>query len=42
MNLPKNYLGEGLGYEPDIWATTETMKATLEGLGLDLKGIQFN
>lgn len=33
---------EGLGYEPDIWATTETMKATLEGLGLDLKGIQFN
>lgn len=42
MNLPKNYLGEGLGYEPDIWATTETMKSTLEGFGLDLKGIQFN
>ena len=39
--LPKNYLGEGKGYEPDIWATTETMKATLEGLGVDLTGITF-
>ncbi len=39
--LPSNYLGEGKGYEPDIWATTETMKATLEGLGVDLTGIDF-
>ena len=39
--LPANYLGEGKGYEPDIWATTETMKATLEGLGVDLTGIDF-
>ena len=39
--LPKNYLGDGKGYEPDIWATTETMKAVLEGLGLDLSGIDF-
>ena len=39
--LPSNYLGEGKGYEPDIWATTETMKATLEDLGVDLTGITF-
>lgn len=39
--LPSNYLGDGKGYEPDIWATTETMKATLEGLGVDLTGIDF-
>ncbi len=40
-DLPSNYLGDGKGYEPDIWATTETMKATLEGLGVDLTGIDF-
>lgn len=39
--LSANYLGDGKGYEPDIWATTETMKATLEGLGVDLTGIDF-
>jgi len=40
--LPANYLGEGKGYEPDIWANKNTMKATLEELGLDLTGIEFN
>ena len=39
--LPSNYLGEGKGYEPDIWATTQTMKSVLEGLGVDLTGIDF-
>lgn len=39
--LPENYLGEGLGYEPDIWATTPEMKTVLEGQGLDLTGIIF-
>lgn len=39
--LPDNYLGEGLGYEPDIWATTTDMKEVLEGLGLDLTGVIF-
>ena len=39
--LPSNYLGEGKGYEPDIWATTQTMKTVLEELGVDLKGIDF-
>ena len=34
--LPKNYLGEGKGYEPDIWANKENMKSKLESLGLDL------
>lgn len=40
--LPKNYLGEGKGYEPDIWANKENMKSKLESLGLDLSGIEFN
>ena len=40
-DLPSNYLGDGKGYNPDIWATTENMKATLEGLGVDLTGIDF-
>jgi len=39
--LPENYLGEGLGYEPDIWATTPEMKSVLEAQGLDLTGIIF-
>ena len=39
--LPKNYLGEGRGYEPDIWATTETMASVLTGLGVDVTGITF-
>ncbi|MBQ7970319.1 MAG: hypothetical protein IJ293_04980 [Treponema sp.] len=39
--LPENYLGEGKGYKPDIWATTATMKETLENLGVDLEGITF-
>ena len=41
-NLPENYLGEGKGYEPDIWANKNNMKAVLEKLGLDLSGIVFN
>ena len=40
-NLPANYLGDGKGYEPDIWATTENMKSVLEELGVDLTGITF-
>lgn len=39
--IPDNYLGEGLGYEPDIWATTPEMKQVLEAQGLDLEGIIF-
>lgn len=39
--LPDNYLGDCKGYEPDIWATTQTMKETLEGLGVDLTGVEF-
>ena len=39
--LPSNYLGEGKGYEPDIWATTETMASVLTGLGVDISGIIF-
>ena len=41
-SLPENYLGEGKGYEPDIWANKDNMKLKLESLGLDLKGIEFN
>ena len=37
--LPENYLGEGKGFKPQIWATTPTMKETLEKLGVDLEGI---
>ena len=40
-SIPENYLGEGKGYEPDIWATTETMASVLENLGVDLTGITF-
>ena len=40
-HIPNNYLGEGIGYEPEIWATTENMKTVLEGLGLDLSDIIF-
>lgn len=39
--LPSNYLGEGKGFEPQIWATTQTMKDVLEGLGIDTEGIEF-
>ena len=39
--LPANYLGDCKGYEPDIWATTETMKQTLVSLGVDLTGVEF-
>lgn len=39
--LPANYLGEGKGYEPDIWATTKTMASVLTGLGADVTGIEF-
>lgn len=35
------YLGEGIGYEPEIWATTQTMKGVLENLGPDLSDIIF-
>ena len=40
-DLPSNYLGEGKGYEPQVWATTETMKEVLEGMGIDTEGIVF-
>ena len=40
-NLPSNYLGDGKGYEPDVWSTTETMASVLEGLGVDVSGIIF-
>lgn len=40
--LPSNYLGEGKGYQPNVWATTETMKSVLEGLGIDTADIIFN
>lgn len=40
-SLPSNYLGEGKGYEPNIWATTENMKSVLEELGVDTEGIIF-
>lgn len=39
--LPKNYLGEGKGFEPEIWATTQNMKSILESFGIDLTGIEF-
>ena len=39
--LPSNYLGEGKGYEPDVWATTETMKEVLEEMGIDTGDIIF-
>lgn len=39
--IPDNWLGEGRGYEPQIWATTENMKSTLEGLGVNLEGVEF-
>lgn len=40
-NLPSNYLGEGKGYEPQIWATTQTMKETLQGMSVDTGDIVF-
>lgn len=39
--LQDNWLGEGKGYEPQIWATTETMKETLEKLGVILDDVVF-
>lgn len=39
--IPDNWLGEGKGYEPQIWATTENMKETLENLGVILDGVEF-
>lgn len=39
--LPDNYLGEGKGYEPNVWATTPQMKETLEGMGIDTGDIIF-
>lgn len=39
--ISENWLGEGKGYEPQIWATTENMKSTLEKLGVELDDIQF-
>lgn len=41
-SVPPNYLGEGKGYEPDIWANKDNMKSELEKLGLDLADIVFN
>ena len=40
-SLPSNYLGDGKGYEPQVWATTQTMKEVLEGMGIDTQGIEF-
>ncbi len=40
-DLPSNYLGDGKGYVPDIWATTETMKSVLEEMGVDTGDIIF-
>ncbi len=40
--LPSNYLGDGKGYEPEIWATKENMKAVLEeNFAVDLAEINF-
>ncbi len=40
--LPSNYLGDGKGYEPDIWATKENMQSILEEhFAIDLSGINF-
>lgn len=39
--IPDNWLGEGKGYEPQIWATTENMKETLEKLGVILDDVEF-
>ena len=39
--LPKNYLGEGKGFEPEIWASTPNIKSILESFGIDLTGIEF-
>ena len=39
--LPSNYLGDGKGYEPDVWATTQTMKDVLEQMGVDTGDIVF-
>lgn len=40
-DLPVNYLGDGKGYEPDVWATTQTMKSVLEEMGVDTGDIVF-
>ena len=40
-DLPENYLGDGKGYVPDIWATTETMKSVLQEMGVDTGDIIF-
>ena len=40
-DLPTNYLGDGKGYVPDIWATTETMKSVLQEMGVDTGDIIF-
>ena len=40
-SIPSNYLGEGKGYKPDVWATTQNMKSVLEGLGIDTADIEF-
>jgi len=40
-DLPSNYLGEGKGYEPDVWAPAVEMKKVLEGLGIDTADLEF-
>ena len=40
-SLPSNYLGDCKGYEPDVWATTQTMASVLSDLGVDVTGIEF-
>lgn len=37
----EKYEGEGKGYKPDIYATKENLKDTIEKLGADLSGIEF-
>lgn len=39
--LPSNYLGDGKGFEPEIWATTPQLKQTLEEMGIDTGDIVF-
>ena len=37
----EKYEGEGKGYKPDIYATKENIKETIEKLGADLSGIDI-
>lgn len=39
--IDSNYLGEGKGYEPQIWSLPVDLKKTLEEQGLDLTGVEI-